>query len=105
MSADSNSTGTAKPASSPSAVPPQSKTPLVVGFLTGAFFWAIPMVMEKFRAGYAIILPMVFACFVLPVAATIVAIIRRTRRFGLGLLLACGLGWLVLGAICGGLID
>ena len=37
-----------------------------------------------------------------PVMAAVLAIVARTRPFGLGLLLACGFGWLVLLCICGG---
>jgi hypothetical protein len=48
---------------------------------------------------------LLFNCFILPVIAIVVSIIPQTRRFGLGLLLACGLGWLVLGAICGGVFK
>jgi hypothetical protein len=39
----------------------------------------------------------------LPLVALVLAIIRPTRPFGLGMLLACGLGWLILFSICGGL--
>jgi len=40
---------------------------------------------------------------ILPLAALILAGIRSTRRFGLGILLGVGLSWLVMLAICGGL--
>jgi len=76
---------------------------IVAGFLVGAFFWVLPIFTDKYNGGYGSIPPLLFACFVLPVASVILAIIKRTRRFGLGLLLASGLGWLVLGAMCGGL--
>jgi hypothetical protein len=39
-----------------------------------------------------------------PLAAVVLAIIRTTRRFGLGMLLGVGLGWLAILAICGGLL-
>lgn len=44
-----------------------------------------------------------FEIFGLPLLAIVIAIAPRTRSFGLGMLLACGLGWLVLLSICGGL--
>jgi len=37
-----------------------------------------------------------------PVMAVILACIRPTRRFGLGMLLGVGLGWLVMLTLCGG---
>lgn len=47
---------------------------------------------------------LIFDSFALPIVATVLAIVPKTRRVGLGLLLASGVGWLVLGAICGGLL-
>ena len=88
------------------APPPRSETRSssaapIAGFVLGAVAWATTATF-KTEAG---IVWLLFVCFVLPVIAAVLAIIRSTRRFGLGLLLACGLGWLVLGAICGGLFD
>lgn len=37
-----------------------------------------------------------------PLAAVVLACIRPSRRFGLGMLLGVGLGWLTMLAICGG---
>jgi hypothetical protein len=86
----------------PPTHPNQSKAQriagIALGFMAGACFWAMPFL---FR-GYDGIPWLIFACFGLPVVSVILAIIRPTRRFGLGLLLACGLGWLILLAICGG---
>lgn len=62
--------------------------------------WAADLLQTNER--YAALPFLLFACFVLPLVSLILAIIRKTRRVGLGLLLACGLGWLILGAICGG---
>lgn len=45
---------------------------------------------------------MLFDLFAVPVIALVLSIIRSTRSFGVGLLLACGLGWLVLLGICAG---
>jgi len=77
----------------------QRITRIITGFLAGALFWVMPF----FFSGYDGIPWLIFACFGLPVVSAILAIIRATRPFGLGLLLACGLGWLILLSICGGL--
>jgi hypothetical protein len=45
---------------------------------------------------------LLFELFVLPLVAVVLAIMRPTRFFGLGMLLASGLGWLVLLSLCGG---
>ena len=82
--------------------PPPTKGPIMAGFVLGAVPWLLTLIAQK---GYGVIPFLLFACFVMPVAAVVIALIPRTRRFGLGLLLASGLGWLVLGAICGGLIG
>lgn len=37
-----------------------------------------------------------------PLAAIILAVIRSTRRFGLGMLLGVGFDWIVLVSVCGG---
>jgi hypothetical protein len=86
----------------PPIAPPASKIPLIAGFLTGAVPWLVCLVPQK---DYNQILCLIIACFPLPILAAVLAIIPRTRRFGLGLLLACGVGWLILGAICGGVIK
>jgi hypothetical protein len=88
--------------------PPRPQVLIVVaGFITGAVIWLIPWAMEKAALGQGLdgLLELLLACFVLPVVGVVLAIIRRTRPFGLGVLLACGIGWLVLGAMCGGLIS
>jgi hypothetical protein len=46
---------------------------------------------------------LLFEIFGLPLLAIGLATVPRTRSFGLGMLLACGLGWLFLLSICGGL--
>lgn len=53
----------------------------------------------------ASVLLMLFGMTVWPLGAVITAIIRSSRRFGLGMLLGVGLGWLVMFAICGSLND
>jgi hypothetical protein len=82
------------------ATPPASRRPIGLGFLAGAVPWLLACIPQK---NYGAIPFLLFACFGQPVIATVLALIPKTRRFGLGLLLATGLGWLILGAICGGL--
>lgn len=83
----------------PTAPKPTPVLPIGGGFLVGAAVWLLTLLPLK---NYGAIPFLLFACFVLPLIGIILGIIRSTRHFGLGLLLACGLGWLVLGAICGG---
>ena len=85
----------------PLAPPPRpiAKLPVVLGFIIGAVPW-LASIRQKGLEGIPML---VFACFLLPVVGAIAAVIRPSRPYGLGVLLACGLGWLVLGAICGGL--
>ncbi len=106
MNPDSPSPPAATPEASaatppPSAPPVTSNKPVIVGFILGAISWLTVLIPQR---DYGQILPLIFNCFALPVIAIILAIIPPTRRFGLGLLLAAGLGWLVLGAICGGIL-
>jgi len=81
---------------------PASQMPVLLGFLAGALPWLFTMIPQKNEGG---ILFLIFSCFGMPVVSLIVALIPKTRRFGLGLLIATGLGWLMLGAICGGLFN
>lgn len=78
----------------------KSRRLIIAGFTTGAVPWLLTLIPQK---GYGQIPFLILACFIVPVLAGILALVPRTRKFGLGLLLASGLGWLVLGAICGGL--
>jgi hypothetical protein len=77
----------------------KSRRLIIAGFITGAVPWLLTLLPQK---NYGQIPFLIVACFIVPVLAGILALVRKTRKFGLGLLLACGLGWLVLGAICGG---
>lgn len=88
----------------PPALPRRSRAPIIVGFIIGAVAWLLPPAVSLLQPqdGYAIIPFLIFASLLLPPISAILAIIPVTRRVGLGLLLACGLGWLILGAICGG---
>lgn len=83
----------------------KTKSPrlIIIGFVTGAVLWLLTLLPKKnYSQFYVQLYILLFACFVVPVLAAIFAAVPRTRKFGLGLLLASGLGWLVLGAICGG---
>lgn len=86
----------------PAPPAPPSIRAAATGFVVGALSWLTVLIPQR---DYGQILPLLFNCFALPVIATILAIIPATRRFGLGLLLSTGLGWLVLGAICGGILG
>lgn len=77
----------------------KSRRLVVVGFITGAVAWLLTLIPQK---GYGQIPFLIIACFIVPLLAGILALAPWTRKFGLGLLLASGIGWLVLGAICGG---
>ena len=48
------------------------------------------------------VVPFLLAVTIIPLAAIIASIIRSSRKFGLGLLLGCGVIWLVMLALCGG---
>jgi hypothetical protein len=75
---------------------------IAAGFGTGVLFWAMPFVPTPDQAG---VLWLLFDFFAAPIIAVALAIVVRTRPFGLGLLLACGFGWLVLLCICGGVFP
>jgi hypothetical protein len=82
------------------------KRELLIGFSSGAILGLITVLLfalpnSSDLIGFAILL-LLFDCVLAPIIAVILAIIPSTRRFGLGLLLACGLTWLVLLSICGG---
>lgn len=77
----------------------KSRRLIIAGFITGAAPWLLTLIPQK---NYGQIPFLIVACFIVPVLAGILALVPRTRKFGLGLLLASGLGWLVLAAICGG---
>jgi hypothetical protein len=87
--------------------PHSSKKPIVVGFCFGAAVWLSLPAMAAIGIGtsrndlYITLDFLIFATMILPVLSILLAAIPSTRRFGLGLVLACGLGWLILGAICG----
>jgi hypothetical protein len=74
-----------------------------IGFALGTAVWLIPLVLRG-SPNDGEIPSLIVAAFFLPVAAAILALVKETRPIGLGLLLACGIGWLIFGAICGGLI-
>jgi hypothetical protein len=85
------------PADKPSRT--KSVALIATGFVVGISFWAAPYaIANESSLAWMIIVP-----FAEPVAGVILAIIRPTRKFGLGVLLASGLGWLILGAMCAGL--
>ena len=76
-----------------------ARGPIWLGFFIGAVPWLLSFIPLK---DYGALVFLIFACFAMPVIAAIIAIIPKTRPFGLGLLLATGLGWLILGPMCSG---
>lgn len=90
--------------------PRRSRRPIIIGFGCGVGLWLLPVITSNLsRSGYGreidpfMLLTLIFASLVLPPVSGVLALIPKTRRFGLGLLLASGLGWLVLGSLCGGI--
>ena len=90
--------------STESAPVPKSSSlmPVLLGFLTGAIPWWLSLLQLP---GSGTLPFLILGSLILPIISLVIAMIPKTRRFGLGLLIATGLGWLVLGAICGGLIG
>jgi predicted membrane channel-forming protein YqfA (hemolysin III family) len=89
-----------KSAEPPVPVGPPPKLPIIIGSIVGAAPWLLSLIPAK---NYESLRFLIFACFGMPIIATITAIVPKTRRLGLGLLLATGLGWSILGAMCSGL--
>lgn len=86
------------PASKPSRA--RTVVPILGGFIAGAAFWVPPFAIKNESAlAWLIIVP-----FAEPPVAVVLAVIPATRKFGLGVLLAAGLGWLALGAMCSGML-
>ena len=96
MSTEPNLSGPPQPPASAS-----SRKRVTIAFAIGV----VPLVPELFNAGDRFSLTAVTCAFAEPVAALILLCSRATRPIGLGLLLAGGVCWLFLGAICGGLIK
>ncbi|HXC01141.1 MAG TPA: hypothetical protein VNU49_00720 [Opitutaceae bacterium] len=86
-------------------IKPSQKRQILIGFSTGAALGLITALLfalpnRSNLIGLAIFLSL-FDCVIAPIIAVILTIIPSKRRFGLGLLLSCGLNWLVLLTICG----
>jgi hypothetical protein len=85
----------------------RDKRRIWIGFGVGLVAVVVPVLGAmrlKGDALGALMLAALFCFIVAPLAAIVLAIVPSTRKFGLGLLLACGVGFLALMAICGGLI-
>jgi hypothetical protein len=96
-----------KPASEPAppSPPPEppkrgGSTPLIVGFVVGLLPWLPATQSSRDALLWLIVVP-----FAAPIAGVALAIFQKTRSFGLGVLLAAGLGWLILGALCAGMFN
>lgn len=83
--------------------PPQKSTRLLValGFVTTTGVFGLAFADPNSAKNYHLF-PFILAITALPLTAIILSIIRPTRTFGLGMLLGCGVIWLVMLAICGG---
>lgn len=84
----------------PPPPPGPPKDPILLasaGFACGAVL-AMPIFVMKNDGS---VLFLLFDLFVAPFVAIVLSIIRKTRAFGLGMLLACLVGWLWLLALCG----
>lgn len=87
-----------------SARPPSAGPGL--GFVVGAIIWALFLLLQNSRdkdvAMAAGFLGFFGVALALPLISIAFSLRKASRPFGVGLLLASGLGWLVLLAICGG---
>ncbi|MBI5770206.1 MAG: hypothetical protein HZA93_20690 [Verrucomicrobia bacterium] len=76
------------------------------GFVVGSIVWALFLLLQNSRdkdvAMAAGFLGFFGVALALPLIGIAFALRKASRQFGVGLLLASGLGWLILLAICGG---
>jgi hypothetical protein len=89
------------PSSADKPPPAKSDWLIAVGFVVGALFWLPPLtIRDESALAWLLIVP-----FAEPPVGIMLAIIRPTRKLGLGVLLAAGVGWLILGAMCAGVLG
>ena len=74
---------------------------IAAGFCTAVGGFALAFLFPPSRE-IGPIVPFLLAMTIIPLAAIITSIIRSSRKFGLGMLLGCGVIWLAMLAICGG---
>lgn len=73
----------------------------IYGFVSAAGIFAAAYTFPR-SPELGTVFPYLLAITVIPLLAVVLAIIPKTRRFGLGMLLGCGAIWLIMLAICGG---
>jgi hypothetical protein len=78
------------------------RRPIKIGFACGIAPAILAALLLKTQAAPFL---MIFGLSIWPLAAVVAAVLPSSRRFGLGMLLGVGLGWLVMLAICGGLLQ
>lgn len=85
----------------PEPTPAKSKrTEIILGLAFGLGPGLLALLLQKTDV---VILPSLLAITFWPLIAIILSIVPSTRRFGLGMLLGVGFGFLVLLAVCGGM--
>ena len=83
------------------ASPKSTRLLVALGFFTTGGVFGLAFADPNGAKSYHM-LPFILAITALPLVAIILSIIRPTRKFGLGMLLGCGVIWLLMLAICGG---
>ena len=78
------------------------RRPVLVGFACGIAPSILAALLFKTQASPFL---MIFGMTIWPLVAVVAAVVEASRRFGLGMLLGVGLGWLVMLAICGSLLK
>ncbi|HWA84826.1 MAG TPA: hypothetical protein VG710_01275 [Opitutus sp.] len=89
--------------SDPHSSSPPNRRQIIAGFLTAAGIFGLLFLVPP-GPRFDNVLPYLIAITLLPLAALVLSIIKSTRRFGLGMCLGCGAVWLVMLAICGGML-
>jgi len=88
----------------PTPTEPTPKKSKATEILLGAAFGLGPGLFTMLlRKSDAVILPSLVAITLWPLLAIILSVVPASRRFGLGMLLGVGFGFMVLVAVCGGM--
>lgn len=86
----------------PSSPPPGP----ALGFVAGAVAWTLFLVLQSSSDKNVALGAALFGFFgvglLVPLIGLVLATRQTSKQFGVGLLLASGLGWMILLAICGG---
>jgi hypothetical protein len=91
------------PPASAAPAPSRTRRGVATGFAIEAAILIIAWISTVYRPLQLFIgLSTMMGVIFLPVVALVLLSFKRTRHFGLGVLLAAGVGLLILGAICAG---